>query len=106
VVGGHAVDDPEPKVGYAVIGEVHPDRIVTHEGAKLGDLLYLTKPIGTGVITTALKGQAAEPEHVDAAVQSMLKLNRAASRLIREVGVNAATDITGYGLIGHTVEMV
>jgi selenide, water dikinase len=106
IAGGHTVTDDEPKYGLVVSGTIHPNRIVTKAGAKPGDVLYLTKPIGTGVITTALKGQAAEPAHVDAAVTSMLRLNRNASRLMREVGVNAATDITGYGLAGHTMEMV
>lgn len=106
IAGGHTVTDDEPKYGLVVSGTIHPDHILTKAGARPGDMLYLTKPIGTGVITTALKGQAAEPEHVEAAVASMLRLNRNASRLMREVGVNAVTDITGYGLAGHTMEMV
>jgi len=106
IAGGHTVTDDEPKYGLVVTGTIHPDRILTKAGAQPGDVLYLTKPIGTGVITTALKGQAAEPEHVEAAIASMLRLNRNASRLIREVGVSAATDITGFGLAGHTMEMV
>jgi len=106
IAGGHTVTDDEPKYGLVVTGTIHPDRILTKAGAQPGDVLYLTKPIGTGVITTALKAQAAEPEHVEAAIASMLRLNRNASRLMREVGVNAATDITGYGLAGHTMEMV
>jgi selenide,water dikinase len=106
IAGGHTVTDDEPKFGLVVSGTIHPEHILTKAGARAGDLLYLTKPIGTGVITTALKGQAAESEHVDAAVASMLRLNRNASSLMRKVGVNAATDITGYGLVGHTMEMV
>ena len=106
IAGGHTVTDEEPKYGLVVTGTIHPSKILTKAGARVGDVLFLSKPIGTGVITTALKAQAAEPKHVEAAIQSMLKLNRAASKLMREVGVNAATDITGYGLIGHTVEMV
>ena len=106
IAGGHTVTDDEPKYGLVVTGTIHPDRILTKAGAQPGDVLYLTKPIGTGVITTALKAQAAEPEHVEAAIASMLRLNRNASRLIREVGVSAATDITGFGLAGHTMEMV
>jgi selenide,water dikinase len=106
IAGGHTVTDEEPKYGLVVTGTIHPSKILTKAGAKTGDILFLTKPIGIGVITTALKAQAAEPEHVEAAIQSMLRLNRVASRLMREVGVNAATDITGYGLIGHTMEVV
>ena len=106
IAGGHTVTDDEPKYGLVVTGTIHPDRILTKAGAKPGDRLYLTKPIGTGVITTALKAQAAGVEHVEQAVQSMLRLSNTASRLMREVGVNAATDITGYGLVGHTFEMV
>ncbi len=106
IAGGHTVTDDEPKYGLVVTGTIHPDRILTKAGAKPGDKLYLTKPIGTGVITTALKAQAARDEHVEQAVASMLRLSRRASQLMREVGVNAATDITGYGLIGHTFEMV
>ena len=106
IAGGHTVTDDEPKYGLVVTGTIHPAKILTKAGASPGDVLFLTKPLGTGVITTALKAQAADPEHVDAAIQSMLKLNRRASNLMREVGVNAATDITGYGLIGHTMEVV
>jgi selenide, water dikinase len=106
IAGGHTVTDDEPKYGLVVTGTIHPTKILTKAGARTGDILFLTKPIGTGVITTALKAQAAEPEHVEMAIQSMLRLNRTASTLMREVEVNAATDITGYGLIGHTMEVV
>ncbi len=106
IAGGHTVTDDEPKYGLVVTGTIHPDKILTKAGAKPGDKLYLTKPIGTGVITTALKAEAAEAAHVEGAVASMLRLSRRASQLMREVGVNACTDITGYGLIGHTVEVV
>lgn len=105
IAGGHTVTDAEPKYGLSVTGTVHPDRILTKAGAKPGDVVYLSKPIGTGVITTALKGEATEASHVDAAVASMLKLNRVAAELIQEVGVNACTDVTGFGLIGHTTEV-
>jgi selenide,water dikinase len=101
VVGGHSVDDPEPKFGYAVIGEVHPDRIVTHEGARAGDLLYLTKPLGSGLVTTAIKrGLCPKPLEREA-VAVMLHLNRDASTAMVANGATASTDVTGYGLIGH-----
>jgi selenide,water dikinase len=101
VVGGHSVDDPEPKFGYAVIGEAHPDRILTHEGARPGDLLYLTKPLGSGLVTTAIKRGLCPPELARIAVGVMTHLNRDASVAMLECGATAATDITGYGLIGH-----
>ncbi len=106
IAGGHTVTDDEPKYGLVVTGTIHPDKILTKAGAQPGDRLYLTKAIGTGVITTALKAEAAEPEHVEGAVASMLRLSQTASRILREVGVNACTDITGYGLAGHAFEMV
>lgn len=101
LVGGHTMDDREPKYGLAVIGVVHPQKVVTKAGAKPGDILFLTKPLGTGVITTALKAGSAREEHVKAATEVMLHLNRNASRAMQEVGVSAATDITGFGLLGH-----
>lgn len=105
IAGGHTVTDDEPKYGLVVTGTVHPNRILTKAGARPGDLLYLTKPLGTGVITTALKAQAAEPSHIDAAVASMLRLNRMAANLVQEAGAHACTDVTGFGLIGHTTEV-
>jgi len=101
VVGGHSVDDPEPKFGYAVVGEAHPERIVTHEGARPGDLLYLTKPLGSGLVTTAIKRGLCPPALERQAVAVMTHLNRDASIAMLECGATAATDITGYGLIGH-----
>lgn len=101
VLGGHSVDDPEPKYGMVVIGEVHPDRIVTNAGARPGDVLVLTKPIGTGIITTALKRDLVDAASLAGAVQAMTTLNAAASRAMQAVGVHAATDITGFGLLGH-----
>jgi selenide,water dikinase len=101
VVGGHSVDDPEPKFGYAVIGEVHPDRIVTHEGARAGDLLYLTKPLGSGLVTTAIKRGLCPKRLEREAVAVMLHLNRDASAAMLASGATASTDVTGYGLIGH-----
>ena len=105
IAGGHTVRDREPKYGLAVTGIVHPDRLLTKGGARVGDVLVLTKPLGTGVITTALKREQAAPEHVRSAVESMSRLNRDASHAALQAGVRAATDITGYGLIGHALEM-
>jgi selenide,water dikinase len=101
VVGGHSVDDPEPKFGYAVIGEVHPDRAVGHESAHAGDVLYLTKPLGTGLVATAIKRGLCPPALERAAVDMMMRLNREASEGMVAAGATAATDVTGYGLIGH-----
>ena len=105
VVGGHSVDDPEPKFGYTVIGEVHPDRMVGHEGAKAGDGLYLTKPLGTGLVTTAIKRGLCPPDLERAAVAVMTTLNRQASEAMVAAGATAATDVTGYGLIGHLANL-
>jgi selenide,water dikinase len=105
LAGGHTVDDREPKYGLAVLGLVHPQRILTKGGARPGDILVLTKPLGVGIVTTAAKGDAAAPDHVAAAVESMKRLNRTASRLIREADVHACTDITGFALLGHASEM-
>jgi selenide,water dikinase len=101
VVGGHSVDDPEPKFGYAVIGEVHPDHIVDHEGARAGDVLFLTKPLGSGLVATAIKRGLCPPALQREAVEVMSTLNRRASEAMLAAGVTAATDVTGYGLIGH-----
>ncbi len=101
VVGGHSVDDAEPKFGYAVIGEVHPDRAIGHEGAHAGDVLYLTKPLGTGLVTTAIKRGLCPPELEREAIRWMSTLNREASEAMIVAGATAATDVTGYGLIGH-----
>jgi selenide,water dikinase len=105
LAGGHTLDDKEPKYGLAVMGLIHPDRVLTKAGARPGDVLILTKPLGVGIITTALKGGVADPGHVEAAVDSMKKLNRQAARLIQQVGVHACTDITGFALLGHGYEM-
>ncbi len=105
IAGGHTVTDKEPKYGLAVTGIVHPARIVTKGGAKPGDALVLTKPLGTGVITTALKSDLAAPADVAAAVAAMMRLNRTAAQQAVEAGAHAMTDITGYGLIGHAHEM-
>jgi selenide, water dikinase len=105
IVGGHTVDDDEPKYGLSVTGTVHPDRYISAHGARPGDVLVLTKPIGTGVITTALKAEAAHEVHVSAAVRWMTTLNRAASEAMMDVSAHAATDITGFGLLGHLTDL-
>lgn len=106
VVGGHTVDDPEPKFGQVVVGEVHPDRVLTNAGLRPGDALVLTKPLGVGVITTAIKHQAAAPEVVEGAVASMTRTNAEAARAALEAGATGATDVTGFGLLGHLGRMV
>lgn len=106
VVGGHTVDDPEPKYGVAVTGTIHPSRIVTNATAQAGDLIVLTKPLGTGIISTAIKAGAAPDDVAAAAIASMARLNDAASAAMIEAGVHAATDVTGFGLLGHLGEMV
>jgi selenide,water dikinase len=105
IAGGHTITDDEPKYGVCVTGTIHPGRILTKAGAKAGDRVYLTKPIGTGIVLTALKREAVAEEHLAEAVASMLKLNRQASQLAQEVGVNACTDVTGFSLVGHAAEM-
>jgi len=105
VVGGHSVRDAEIKFGYAVTGLIHPDAILTNANAKQGDVLVLTKALGTGVITTALKQGKAAPEWVASAVASMTTLNRRALEIARGYEVHAATDITGFGLMAHCREM-
>jgi selenide,water dikinase len=106
VVGGHSVRDAEIKFGYAVTGLIAPERVLTNTGAVTGDILILTKPIGTGVITTALKRGLAKPEWVENAVQSMTTLNRTASEIVTAAtGVHAMTDVTGFGLMGHGREL-
>ena len=108
VLGGHSVDDPEPKYGMVVIGEVHPNRIVTLARARPGDALVLTKPIGTGVLTTALKRDLATAAEIAPAVAAMTTLNAGAARAMRATGggVHAATDVTGFGLLGHLHNML
>jgi selenide, water dikinase len=105
LLGGHSVKDEEVKFGYAVTGTVHPDRVLANAGARAGDALVLTKAIGTGVIGTALKQGIARESDVAAAVESMLKLNRAACEAMLEFQVHGCTDVTGFGLIGHAREM-
>lgn len=101
VAGGHTVDDPEPKYGMAVIGEVHPDEMLTNAGLKAGQTLILTKPLGIGIITTGLKRGVTDDAMVAGAVASMTRTNAAAARVAVEAGATGATDVTGFGLLGH-----
>jgi len=101
LIGGHSIDDPEPKYGFSVTGFVEPDRLTTNAGARPGDRLVLTKPIGTGIISTAIKNGKADPEVVAEAIEVMAELNAAAARVVAAIGVHAATDVTGFGLLGH-----
>ena len=105
VAGGHTIIDAEPKFGLSVLGLVHPRRVLTKAGARPGDVLFLTKALGTGIITTAAKQDEAAPEHLAAAIESMTRLNRHASHLAREAGARSLTDVTGYSLLGHGYEM-
>ena len=105
IVGGHTVNDQEPKYGMAVTGLVEPGKQVTNAGAKPGDKLVLTKPLGTGIITTGGKSGIADQDTLTRAIQVMSTLNRAASEAMMEVGINACTDITGFGLLGHLQPM-
>jgi len=105
LVGGHSVEDAEMKYGLAVTGLVHPERIYTKAGARPRDLLLLTKPLGTGIIATALKARLASREAEEAAIRVMAALNRAAAEALEGLEVHAVTDITGFGLLGHGLEM-
>ena len=105
VAGGHSIDDPEPKYGMAVTGFVHPDRVWTNAGGRPGDALILTKPIGTGIVTTAVKRGSPDAAVVDAAVGSMTTLNAEAAEHVRAAGPHAVTDVTGFGLVGHAREV-
>ncbi len=106
LLGGHSVDDPELKYGLSVTGTIHPDKVVLKIGARPGDRLVLTKPLGTGIISTAIKNGVADEQAIAGIVKSMTTLNRKASELMLETGVHACTDITGFGLMGHASEMV
>jgi selenide,water dikinase len=105
IAGGHTMIDKEPKYGLCVLGLVHPQRVFTKGGARPGDILYLTKRLGTGVVTTAAMMDIAAPRHLEAAILSMTQLNRRHSQIIREVGAHALTDVTGFGLLGHAFEL-
>ena len=106
IAGGHTIDDAEPKYGISVTGLVRPGDQVTNTGARPGDRLVLTKPIGTGIITTALKAGKSDPDTERSVIDLMAELNKGASEAMVGVGVNACTDITGFGLLGHLREMV
>jgi len=106
LVGGHSVEDQELKYGISVTGVIHPAKVVLNTGAKAGDKLLLTKPLGTGIINTALKGDMAGEVAVSKAIKCMVALNRKASEVMMDIGVNACTDVTGFGLLGHACEMI
>lgn len=106
VVGGHTIDDEEPKFGLSVMGIVSPGKVVRNVGAMPGDVLFLTKPLGTGIIGTALKQGLEDETSARAAIESMAALNRAACEAMQEIGVSAATDVTGFGIVGHLHEML
>ena len=106
LVGGHSVEDKELKYGISVTGVIHPAKVVLNTGAKAGDKLLLTKPLGTGIINTALKGGMADEGAVSKAIKCMVALNRKASEVMMDIGVNACTDVTGFGLLGHACEMI
>ena len=105
IAGGHTIDDPEPKYGMAVTGEVHPDRILTNAGLRVGQDIVLTKPLGVGVITTAIKGDVATDDAARAAIASMTRLNDVAARIAVDAGATGCTDVTGFGLLGHLGRM-
>jgi selenide,water dikinase len=105
IAGGHTLIDAEPKYGLCVTGTVHPDRLMRKGGARPGDVLLLTKALGTGIVLTAARADACASEHLAAAVESMLQLNRHPSHLAREAGVRGCTDVTGFSLLGHAEEM-
>lgn len=104
-IGGHSIDDPEPKFGLAVTGRVHPDRLWRKGGARPGDQLILTKPIGVGIHTTAIKRGLARDEEIERVTRVMTTLNRDAARVMRSYEIHACTDVTGFGLLGHAFEM-
>jgi selenide,water dikinase len=101
ILGGHSIHDPEPKYGMAVTGFIDPDRIVRNSTIRPGDALFLTKPLGLGIITTAVKRAEASPDQIELAVQTMTTLNAAAAEAMLEAGASACTDVTGFGLLGH-----
>jgi selenide,water dikinase len=106
IIGGHTVKDKEPKFGYMVMGDVHPDRILDNTKARPGDALVLTKPIGTGVLSTGIKAGRCSAETAEEFTRSMAMLNRRAGEIMIEIGVSTATDITGFGLLGHLNEVL
>jgi selenide,water dikinase len=106
LVGGHSVEDKELKYGLSVTGTIHPQKVILNKGAREGDKLILTKPLGTGIINTALKGGIADERSVAGSLECMIALNKTASELMAEVEVHACTDVTGFGLLGHACEMI
>ncbi|MCK4307714.1 selenide, water dikinase SelD, partial [candidate division WOR-3 bacterium] len=106
LVGGHSVEDSELKYGISVTGVIHPDKVITNAGAEVGDQIVLTKPIGTGIINTALKENMVKADTIKKVTESMTTLNRKASEIMQEIGVSACTDVTGFGLLGHACEMI
>ena len=106
LVGGHSVEDNELKYGLSVTGTIHPEKVIANKGARVGDNLILTKPLGTGIINTALKGGMADESSVARSIECMRSLNKRASEVMTEVDVHACTDITGFGLLGHACEMI
>lgn len=105
IAGGHTITDNEPKFGLSVTGTIHPDHIARKAGARVGDVLILTKPLGSGLLTTAGKNGVASDAHLQNAIEWMTRLNRGAAQALREIGIKCATDITGYGLLGHAFEI-
>lgn len=105
IVGGHTVEDNEPKYGLSVMGMVHPDKVAANAGAKAGDMLVLTKPLGIGILNTAIKADLADETTYKKAVETMTYLNKDACEAMLQVGINGCTDITGFGLLGHAYEM-
>lgn len=105
IAGGHTIIDHEPKYGLSVMGIIDPQRVFTKAGARPGDVLFLSKPLGTGIILTAAKSDKAQQAHLEAAVESMKRLNRHSSRIVRETGAHCLTDVTGFGILGHAYEI-
>ncbi len=106
LAGGHSIEDPELKYGFSITGTIHPAKVVLNSSARAGDRLILTKPLGTGIISTALKAGKTDERTAARVIKSMTALNRKASELMQEAGVNACTDVTGFGLLGHAGEMI
>jgi len=106
VIGGHTIDDNEPKYGMSVTAVIDPKKVITNAGARAGDVLVLTKPLGIGIITTAIKKGLVREDTIDKAVEVMSTLNKAAAEVMIDIGVNACTDITGFGFLGHLHEML
>jgi selenide,water dikinase len=106
LVGGHSIEDEELKYGLSITGTIHPAKVVLNNGARVGDRLILTKPLGTGIISTGLKGKVIDEDAMAKVIKSMTTLNRKAAELMQEIGVNACTDVTGFGLLGHAGEMI